>query len=92
MLSISFFALATSWTIFIVVAVIVLLFGGKKIPELARGFARARHEFKNATNEVERELEQNDEEAMRREARRKIIEEEERAKRQAELEAEKNKQ
>ncbi len=82
----TFFAAIGGWTIFVVVAVIVLLFGGKKIPELARGFARARHELKNATDEIEREAGQSEEEAMRREARRKIIEEEERAKRQSELE------
>lgn len=81
-------ALLTSpWVIFLIVAVVVLLFGGKKIPELARGFARARHELKKATDEVEREFDRDDEEEMRREARRKIIEEEERTKRREEVEA-----
>ena len=83
-----FFGLPTGVTIFIVVVVILLLFGGSKIPELARGLARARKEFKKATDEVEREFAESEEDAMRKEARRKIIEEEERAAIRARIEAE----
>lgn len=83
-----FFGLPTGVTIFIVVIVILLLFGGSKIPELARGLARARKEFKKATDEVEREFAESEEDAMRKEARRKIIEEEERAAIRARIEAE----
>ncbi len=36
--------------------VIVLLFGAKKIPELARGLGRSVGEFKKARSEFEREL------------------------------------
>ncbi len=83
-----FFGLPTGVTIFIVVVVILLLFGGSKIPELARGIARARKEFKKATDEVEREFAESEEDEMRKEARRKIIEEEERAAIRARIEAE----
>lgn len=82
------FAMPTGVTVAIVVVVILLLFGGSKIPELARGLARARKEFKKATEEVDREFAQNEEDEMRKEARRKIIEEEERAKIRAQIEAE----
>lgn len=82
------FGMPTGVTILIVVVVILLLFGGSKIPELARGLARARKEFKKATDEVEQEFAQNEEDEMRKEARRKIIEEEERAKIRARIEAE----
>jgi len=34
----------------IVVALIVLLFGGKKLPELAKGFGEGIREFKKATH------------------------------------------
>lgn len=37
--------------IFIVVAVLILLFGAKKIPELARGIGQGIKEFKRATDD-----------------------------------------
>ena len=37
------------WQIVLVVAVILLLFGGRKIPELMRGLGRGVKEFKDAT-------------------------------------------
>ena len=38
--------------ILVIVAVIVLLFGAKKIPELARALGRASHEFKKAKEDL----------------------------------------
>lgn len=35
--------------IFIIVAIILLLFGGKKIPELMRGLGKGMNEFKKAS-------------------------------------------
>ncbi|MCH2197255.1 MAG: twin-arginine translocase TatA/TatE family subunit [Flavobacteriales bacterium] len=37
------------WQIVLIVAVILLLFGGRKIPELMRGLGRGVKEFKDAT-------------------------------------------
>lgn len=37
--------------IIIIVAIILLLFGGKKIPELMRGLGQGIREFKNASKE-----------------------------------------
>jgi len=42
--------------IIIIVLVILLLFGGKKIPELARGLAQGIKEFRKASNEVTEEI------------------------------------
>jgi sec-independent protein translocase protein TatA len=42
------------WQIIVVVALIVLLFGGKKIPELMRGLGSGIKEFKDATKEEEK--------------------------------------
>ena len=42
--------------IFIVVIVVVLIFGAKKIPDLARGFGKATSEFEKARIEAKREL------------------------------------
>jgi sec-independent protein translocase protein TatA len=39
------------WEIVIIVLVIVLIFGGRKIPELMRGLGQGMKEFKNATKE-----------------------------------------
>lgn len=39
------------WQIIVVVALALLLFGGKKIPELMRGLGTGIREFKDATKE-----------------------------------------
>jgi len=42
--------------ILIILFVLLLLFGGKKIPELARGLGRGIREFKDAANEIKSEV------------------------------------
>jgi sec-independent protein translocase protein TatA len=42
--------------ILLILGVVLLLFGGKKIPELMRGIGKGIKEFKNAKNSVEEEL------------------------------------
>jgi sec-independent protein translocase protein TatA len=37
----------------------LLLFGGKKLPELARGLGRGIREFKDASDDVKREIHRN---------------------------------
>lgn len=37
------------WQIVLIVLVVLLLFGGKKIPELMRGLGKGMKEFKDAT-------------------------------------------
>lgn len=46
------------WEILLILFVVLLLFGAKKIPELARGLGRGIREFKDATKEIKDELEQ----------------------------------
>ena len=41
------------WGIVLIVIVVLLLFGGKKIPELMRGLGKGVKEFKDATNKDE---------------------------------------
>jgi len=43
--------------IILIVLVVLLLFGGKKIPELMRGLGRGIREFKDAKDNVSREIE-----------------------------------
>lgn len=42
--------------ILIIGAVIVLLFGGNKLPEIARGLGESQKEFKKAKKEIEKAL------------------------------------
>ena len=43
--------------IILIALVVLLLFGGKKIPELMRGLGRGIREFKDAKDNVSREIE-----------------------------------
>jgi sec-independent protein translocase protein TatA len=43
-----FLGIVGPWQIILILAVVVLLFGGKKIPELMRGLGGGVKEFKNA--------------------------------------------
>jgi sec-independent protein translocase protein TatA len=45
------------WEIILIFMVVVFLFGSKKIPELARGLGKGIREFKDATKEVKKEIE-----------------------------------
>ena len=45
--------------IFIVFVFVLLLFGSKKIPEVARGLGKGMREFKKATEDIKREINDN---------------------------------
>lgn len=45
------------WEVILILLVVLLLFGAKKIPELARGLGRGIREFKDATQEIRSEIE-----------------------------------
>lgn len=53
-----FLNMGTQEVILIVIA-ILLLFGGKKLPELARGLGKGIREFKDASDGVKREIHRN---------------------------------
>lgn len=40
----------------IIMLMIVMLFGSKKIPEIARGLGKGMRELKNASNDIKREI------------------------------------
>ena len=44
--------------ILIILIIVLLLFGGKKIPELMRGLGRGVREFNDAKNSVRKEIEE----------------------------------
>ena len=55
----------------VVLFAILLLFGGKKIPELMRGIGKGIREFNTARSSLESELKEGMEEAERKEAAQK---------------------
>lgn len=56
MLSILPLGVVGPWQIVLIVLVVLLLFGGKKIPELMRGLGKGVKEFKNGMDEVEKTI------------------------------------
>ncbi len=52
------FGIGTS-ELLIILFIILLVFGSKKLPELAQGLGRGIREFKKATNEIQDELDLN---------------------------------
>lgn len=52
------FGMPGGWEWIIIILVVLLFFGAKKIPELARGLGRGIREFKDATKEIKDEIEE----------------------------------
>jgi len=71
MKSIFLFGMPGGWEWIIIIFAILLLFGGKKIPELMKGLGQGIREFNRARANVESELK----EGIREEERKKIKEE-----------------
>jgi sec-independent protein translocase protein TatA len=44
------------WEIVLILAVVLILFGAKKLPELAKGLGQGIKEFKKATTDVQNEI------------------------------------
>ena len=59
-----------TWEIVAIVLVILLLFGGKKIPELMKGLGKGVKSFKQGMNEVEKEIKELDEEDSKKEEKK----------------------
>jgi sec-independent protein translocase protein TatA len=53
--------------LFIVIIFVLLFFGSKKIPELARNLGKGMREIRNASNEIKQEIKRSGEE-LRKEA------------------------
>ena len=51
------------WEILVILFVIILIFGGKKLPELARGLGLGLKEFKKATKDITKEVEDSTEDS-----------------------------
>jgi sec-independent protein translocase protein TatA len=51
-----FAAFLGGWEIVLILAVVLILFGAKKLPELAKGLGQGIKEFKKAANDVTSEI------------------------------------
>lgn len=45
------------WEWIVIILVVLIFFGAKKIPELARGLGKGIREFKDATKEIKKDIE-----------------------------------
>ncbi len=50
------------WEMMVIALVFIVFFGAKKIPEIARGMGKGIREFKDATKEIKKEIEDSAEE------------------------------
>lgn len=55
-MNVMFAAFLGGWEIVLILAVVLILFGAKKLPELAKGLGSGIKEFKKATRDVTDEL------------------------------------
>jgi sec-independent protein translocase protein TatA len=55
-MNIMFAGIFGGWEIVLILAVVLILFGAKKLPELAKGLGTGIKEFKKATREVQDEI------------------------------------
>ncbi len=58
MTTLGFFQNIGGGSLILIILVILLLFGAKRIPELARGLGRGIREFKDATQDIQHDLEE----------------------------------
>ena len=50
------FGMPGGWEWILIILLVLVFFGAKKIPELARGLGRGIREFKDATREIKRDI------------------------------------
>ncbi|ASB49513.1 twin-arginine translocase TatA/TatE family subunit [Alkalitalea saponilacus] len=50
------------WELIVIILIVVLLFGGRKIPELMKGLGQGMKEFKKARNEKDEDNDKNSKE------------------------------
>ena len=55
-MNIMFAGIVGGWEIVLILAVVLILFGARKLPELAKGLGQGIKEFKKATREVTEEV------------------------------------
>lgn len=57
-LVLGFFGGLGGWEVLLILLVVLIFFGAKKLPELARGMGKGIREFKDATTGIKKDLEE----------------------------------
>lgn len=52
------FGMPGGWELIVIILFVIIFFGAKKIPEIARGMGKGIREFKDATKEIKNEIEE----------------------------------
>ena len=52
------FAWLNGWEVVAILAIVLIVFGAKKLPELARGLGQGIKEFKKSSREIQEEIQQ----------------------------------
>ena len=52
------FAMLNGWEVVAILAVVLILFGAKRLPELAKGLGQGIKEFKKSSREIQDEIQQ----------------------------------
>ena len=52
------FAMLNGWEVVAILAIVLIIFGAKKLPELARGLGQGIKEFKKSSREIQDEIQQ----------------------------------
>lgn len=52
------FGMPGGWELIVIILFVIIFFGAKKIPEIARGMGRGIREFKDATKEIKNEIDE----------------------------------
>ena len=53
-------AMPGGWELLIIALIVVIFFGANRIPEIFRGFGKGIREFKEASKEIQKEIESDD--------------------------------
>lgn len=52
------FGMPGGWELIVIILFVIIFFGAKKIPEIARGMGKGIREFKDATKEIKDEIQE----------------------------------
>lgn len=52
------FGMPGGWELIVIILFVIIFFGAKKIPEIARGMGKGIREFKDATKEIKKEIDE----------------------------------
>jgi len=50
------FGMPGGWELIVIILFVIIFFGAKRIPEIARGMGKGIREFKDATKEIKNEI------------------------------------